>query len=228
MDTPEIKFLSNRQVYYLKDYDISVKEIEAQIEKIKYESVYENYKNIKSLDVEEAQFPAIAFVFYKFFFLCNRIPETEEIISSYFYTYKADLKDCGDTVIFQGNEYEKKALVGRILRTYPSLIRDFHFYLTLVEDGSFDKVIYSLQNDIKGVDIIIKHNNVEYSVSLFVATTRSLNYKVIKNNYRHDYSGKKEIQITLLLNRGKKCGDIILYTLDHINKLKNEILGPVI
>lgn len=170
MDTPEIRFLNNRQVYYLKDYDISVKEIETQIKKIKYESVYENYKNFKCPEVEKAQFPAIAFVFYKFFFLCNRIPDTEEIISSYFYTYNADFKDCGDTVLFQGNKYEKKALIGRILRTYPSLIRDFHFYLSLVEDGSFDKVIYSLQNDIKGVDIIIEHNKkaMKRVVSFFI------------------------------------------------------------
>ena len=62
MDTPEIRFLSNHQVYYLKDYDISVKELEAQIEKIKYVSVYENYKYLKDNEVENTQFPAVAFV----------------------------------------------------------------------------------------------------------------------------------------------------------------------
>ena len=225
MDTPEIRFLSNHQVYYLKDYDISVKELEAQIEKIKYVSVYENYKYLKDNEVENTQFPAVAFVFYKFFFLCNRIPDTDEIISSYFFTYKTDLQDCGDTVLFENRKYNKKALVGRILRTYPSLIRDFHFNLSLVEDGSFDKVIYSYQKDIKGIDITVEHNKKEYSVSLFVATRRSLDYKVVKNNYRHNYAGKNEIQITLLLSEGKTCGDIILYTHDHINKLKNEIIN---
>ena len=159
MNTPEIRFLNNRQVYYLKDYDITVKKLEAQIEKIKYDAVYCNYKNHKDTDVENTQFPAVAFVFYKFFFLSDRIPDADEIITSYFLTYSSDLQDCGDTVLFQGRKYNKNALVGRILRTYPSLIRDFHFYLSLVEDGSFDKVIYSYQNDIKGIDITVIQNN---------------------------------------------------------------------
>ena len=88
----------------MKDYDISVKELEAQIEKIKYVSVYENYKYLKDNEVENTQFPAVAFVFYKFFFLCNRIPDTDEIISSYFFTYKTDLQDCGDTVLFENRK----------------------------------------------------------------------------------------------------------------------------
>ena len=40
MDTPEIRFLNNREVYYLKKYDITVKEYEEQIDNI----IYKHFK----------------------------------------------------------------------------------------------------------------------------------------------------------------------------------------
>ena len=72
--------------------------------------------------------------------------------------------------MYNRKKYKKEALIVRILRTYPSLIRDFHFYLLLMEDGYFQDVIYFCKIDIKGNDIVIRCNNNEYVLSLFVDT----------------------------------------------------------
>ena len=224
MDTPEIRFLNNREVYYLKKYDITVKEYEEQIKNIEYEKFYSRYRGLdKNNAVENANLPYVVFVFYKFFFFCNKIPDAEKLIDSYFKTYNHLFKKSGASVIYNNCIYSKNALIARILRTYPRLIRDFHFYLSLVEDNTFDKVIYSYQRDINGTDILIVHNNAEYAVSLFVNTTRSTYFKKIKNERRHNYS-ENQIQFPLNLNNAKVCGDFRLYGAEYIEKLKEIIL----
>ena len=41
-------------------------------------------------------------------------------------------------------EMRKNALIERILRIYPSVVRDLHFYLMAYENGLFSAVRYSV------------------------------------------------------------------------------------
>ena len=74
------------------------------------------------------------------------------------------IKVIDENVVMGGASYNLNALKARILRTYPSLLRDFHFYLMLKECNSFDKVTYSCADDIKGTDITIVHKSKKYVV----------------------------------------------------------------
>ena len=114
-------------------------------------------------------------------------------------------------VEYSGKKFDMDALAGRILRTYPSLIRDFDFYLLLFESNKFEQVIYSCEKDIEGKDIIIKNHGNEYTVSLFVDTVRSNSFKKINNLFRHKDLGN-EIKLPLNLKQARRCGDFMLYS----------------
>ena len=161
MSIIEVKF-KNNQVFLQKEHDITLKDYEKQILKIRYNDVYENYRNIKDINgVENEMFPPVNFVFYSYLFYYKKVPDTLKIIDVYFKIYKNYFitEEMEKEIIYNGKKYNKDAIIARILRTYPSLIRDFHFYLLLIEDGSFDDVIYSCKADINGKDIIIHNNN---------------------------------------------------------------------
>lgn len=77
---------------------------------------------------------------------------------------------------------------------------------------------YSCRTDIDGKDIIVKNNDFEYQVSLYVNTKRSRDYKEKKNEYRHEYG--KEIQLPLNMRTARKCGDIYLYGPNDVELVK--------
>lgn len=129
-----------------------------------------------------------------------------------------------EQVLYRNRTFKKLDLDARVLRTYPSLIRDYHFYLMLLKENCFDKVVYSCKNDIAGKDLIVQHKGKEYVVSLFVKTRRSNFFKGIKNAFRHKYD-KNEIQVPLDLNAAEKCGDFFVYSARDVDVLKAIIIG---
>jgi len=212
----DIQFCNN-QAFVQKHHAMTSAGLERQIATIDYEGVYSKYRNIKDENnVEREKFPAINYAFFAYTFGHAKIPDTSELQETYFEMYKNSFgKTDGKSIGYKNRLYSLAALRGRILRTYPSLVRDFHFYLLLCEDGGFEKVIYSCRNDINGHDITIRHEGLEHTVSLFVETSRSLFFKEIKNRYRHEYGGN-EIQVPLNLNKAAKCGDFYLYRKDDV------------
>ena len=221
----DIRFC-NDQAFLQKRNTITSIELERQIAAIDYEGAYSRYKNIKDEDsVEKEKFPPVNYAFFAYVFGHAKIPDTEELQEMYFEMYKTGLARTDDKhVRYKGRVYPLLALQGRILRTYPSLIRDFHFFLLLREDGSFEKVVYSCRNDINGRDIIIKHKGREHEVSLFVETSRSLFFKEMKNRFRHEYGGN-EIQVPLNLNKATRCGDFCLYGKNDVLAVKTAVYG---
>lgn len=221
MDIKDIKFM-NEEVFLLKNSEITLEDFMRQIQDIKYDECYDLYRTEKDSLVENTQFPPVIYAFYSFVFFNKKIPCPEEIVDNYFSLYSGQIEICNKNFIYKGVEYKKNALISRILRTYPSLIRDFHFYLLLVNEKCFDKVIYSCKTDIEGKDIIVKHKGVEYQISLFVKTKRSNFFKEIKNRIRHTY--ENEIKIPLELKQTEKHGDFFLYSYRHIDIVKKHII----
>lgn len=218
----DIKFMNN-QVYLLKENTISLADFEQQISDIKYTSVYETYKKIKDESgAEKTQFPPINKVFYSELFENGKVLPPMLLVDKYFEYYNEDFIRDDSILYYEGKNFSYSAVVGRILRSYPSLVRDFDFFLRLSQAHCFDKVSYSCRADILGKDIVIKHKGIQYEVSLYVDTVRSNWFKKIKNKYRHDY-GTSEIQVPLNLSKAKKCGDFFIYDDSYIEKVKKQI-----
>lgn len=225
MDIKDIRLING--IAYLEKKDgtvfekylpISLRKCEEKIETIRYTP----YRDaLDEEGVEKTQFPPIIFPFYNTIFCKGWIPYVPTLLAAYYEMYSDEILVNGETVTFQGQTFRKRDVDGRILRTYPSLLRDFHFYLTLVKEDCFDEVCYSCQTDITGKDIVIRHNDYEYEISLFANTKRSRKFKGIKNQYRHTYG--KEIQLSLNMNKAKKCGNIFVYGEEEVEIIKNEI-----
>ena len=216
MSKTEIRF-RNDQTYFLKPHGMTSEIFENQIKTFRYAQIYEKYKRIKDENgVEKGKFPAVNIVFYKSIFDRCQVVSPENFFKEYLDFYKDQFAVSGSQIKYNQSVFDYDAFEGRILRTYPSLIRDFDFYLLLCESHKFEQVIYSCSEDINGKDIIIKHEGKERIVSLFTDTNRSNFYKNIKNRFRHEYSDN-EIQMPIDLNKARKCGDFMLYSKKDIN-----------
>jgi hypothetical protein len=223
MAIKDIKFM-NGEGYLLKDLSLSLETYEAQMKQIDYDCIYDQYRGCRDeFGVEKTQFPSIIFAFYNIVFSLGKVPTPEELLDEYYRLNNADLFIDGDAVVYQNRSFRKIDLDARILRTYPSLVRDHHFYLMLAAEHCFDRVIYSCKNDISGKDLIVQHKGKEYFISLFVKTKRSTFFKQIKNTFRHIYS-RKEIPLPLELDAAKKCGDFFVYDQGDLQQVKYVIL----
>lgn len=208
-------------------FGVTKKSIEDQIRKFPYTGQGRK----KDARVEYGvRLPMYAKVFYANVFFLDRIPSPEEFMESYLSQTCFSESTVEGHVTFideRSRKYtlDKEAIIARGLRAYPSLLRDLHFYVTLVESGKFENVSYSTEKDFQGTDVTVVHNGKEYGVALFVDTARSRDFKQRKEG-RHDEDYKSVICLPIDMSYGglkAKVGDYYLYTPAHINILVNKI-----
>lgn len=212
----DIKF-SMGKVYLLKEHRLTLANIEKQLSAF----TYTGQNKIVSEEVENMVFEPFALSFYNFVFDNYCLPSEGEFIDSYVANYFTSLNETQYLFKPLSKEYtlDKESVHARILRTYPSLIRDLHFYLMCVESKLFENVNYSLKRDyFEGVDILIKRDGVEYSISLMVKTERSTHFKIRKYS-RHDYSDLHEIVLEIDLTNCKKVSNFFLYPESVLQKM---------
>ena len=216
----DIRFSGN-QVYVLKEMDLTSADVENQLHQIKYSG----QGRIKSPKTESNKFPPFALIFFKLLFRHQRIPNEEEFFQFYKECFFVE-NEIGELFCnYEGENFkvELEAFKGRLLRTYPSLIRDYHFFLKCKESTYFDKVIYSLKQDyFEGIDITVTSEKVEKHVSLHTKTNRGQYYKTRKYN-RHDYGNKNEIIIEIDLQQSKKVSNFYLYPDETLDKLIQKV-----
>ncbi|TLX23956.1 hypothetical protein FE904_19605 [Chryseobacterium indologenes] len=182
---------------------------------------YSGEKLKKDKDVENTRFPPFVISFYYKVFLKNNIPTEDEFIELYYKLNRFKIE--GEYILFQNKKLLKEGITARLLRTYPSLIRDLHFYLLLSESNLFDDVSYSSNTDyFKGLDLKIKYKGKEYFLSIHVGTERAKEYKSKKEN-RHDYSNIIQKIIKADFSKLKKLGDFYLFDNIHVNELITEL-----
>ena len=170
----------NGEGYLLKNLSLSLHECEKQMQQIDYDVFYNDYRSHKDESgVEKTQFPSIIYAFYSIVFNACKIPSPQELLNEYYSLNANELSISAETVLFNNQVFKKTDLDARVLRTYPSLVRDYHFYLMLLKENCFDKVVYSCKNDIAGKDLIVQHKGKDFVVSLFVKTRRSNFFKGI-------------------------------------------------
>lgn len=121
------------------------------------------------------------------------------------------------------NIFLKAGVEGRIYRTYPSLIRVYHFFLSCQEMNRFDDVFYSFRRDQDGVDTVIKYKGQNFAIALFVDTPRSRSYKKKKYN-RHKALDIPEICVMINpFDKSTYVGDYALYQDYHLYNMVKEM-----
>lgn len=176
-----------------------------------------DYKNPNWMAVEKARMPRFVDPFYRS--VDTRTPLGRGRMATqqeYWELYKLLY---GKTY-FNVKNFDDETLQfmnGRAYRTYPSLVRDLHFQLLLLEKHR-DHVLYNTRLDSEvGIDILLKHNQKLYGIKLYTETERSLRYKNLKDTERQqEYSNIEFITIPKKMS-DKKIGDFYLYGEEEYN-----------
>lgn len=202
--------IEGNEISVSRSLDISVAEAEKQIANLSYSGVGLE----KDEKVEKAKLPPFALPFYYHLFSQRCIPTEDELYDRYLSFSGKLTKD--DRIAIDDETYLVDGVKARLLRTYPSLIRDFHFYLLLNESGKFEKVTYSLSEDYyRGLDLCVYLSGKAFHLSLFIKTRRSGLFKK-KKVFRHDYKDVTEIELALDFKSLTKHGEIALCTVSHV------------
>lgn len=117
-----------------------------------------------------------------------------------------------------------EAVKARLLRSYPSLTREIHFYSLTKESNMFDSVQYNMYEDVEnGVDLLIGAGGKTYNISCYVNTKRSLFFRE-KKAKRHQQQ-LNAIEMPLDLSDGRQIGDWILFDNRHVDSLLNKVIN---
>jgi hypothetical protein len=208
----------------IKTVTINTGQLNRQLRTIHYNPA--EFAGSKLPNTENAEFPPFNLVFYRYIINNNCLPDAEQFIneclSAYFtcndLKYKIKINGYDNATA-----HDLLSLKGRISRTYPSLIRDFHFYLLCSESGKFQKVEFSLRSDFfEGYDLKVTQYDQLFFISLHVATQRGNFFKQRKYE-RHAYTAANEIVLRLDLNKMEKINDIFITGKETLDLLINEI-----
>jgi len=112
-----------------------------------------------------------------------------------------------------------KGLTSRLKRAYLSYVREYH--LGYILRKHFKKVLYDEKIDICGVDYVIYYRGFKFNIHAFVNTESGKYWREIKNG-RHKFRGT-HLDLPMDLNKGKRCGKLILYTDSDVEHLKREM-----
>jgi len=176
-----------------------------EIEKL--EEILSSYKIIKpryrGKDIENKSLPFMLSTFRKL--IKNGIPPTQD---EFIKNFKISFPDLN-----------YKGMTSRLKRAYLSYIREYHLGYLLRK--FFRKVIYDEKIDIAGVDYIVYYRGRKFNIHAFVNTENGKYWRNVKNG-RHRFRGN-HIDLPIDLDKGKRCGKLILYTEQHIEFLKSEM-----
>ena len=188
---------------------ITLKEIEDSLKKISL--TFPLHKNER---IEWGiRLPIFLNSFYKFIFNKQKLPTQEE-----FYNYYISENKTIDLLKLTPDE--KLGVKGRIFRTYPSLVRDFHFSKLLSKRKNNYEVIYNTNLDVQeGIDLLIKKGTENIAINLYTNTKRAIEARKKKGNRHTVYSNIKYIDLPVNFKGSFKLGDFFLYGNDDADNL---------
>lgn len=217
-------YMKGNHLYLSKENKITSKHVEKQIAKFSFTQDYSDVKTIDEKCETRMKLPTFIYPLYYFIFFHDRLPSPNEFINLYMTTY-FDINDGTCTLKTGKTNVHINAITSRLYRSYPSFIRDFHFYLLCKESNLFDSVVYSAKEDFSGgMDIEVTKNGIKYPVSLMLDSPRSNYFKSLKYG-RRNVPLKNEIIIKISLNKKteKMAGEIFLYSEKHVKYLVEQI-----
>ena len=170
-------------------------------------------------DIEwKMKLPMFVPPFYDYLKRFNTIPTQEEYYNYYISQNQTffDLKGLSNEQL--------EGLRARVYRTYPSLVRDVHFGLTLKEKNFFEEVFYNEVLDIEyGIDLVVSRSSKRLGLNLFTQTSAAQYARQVKQ-----YRPKKSvdfncIEIPINFRGSKVCGKFFLYSDREISQIVQDI-----
>lgn len=219
--TVDVRFEENT-VSFVRQKIWTLQELEEQVARFEYSG--ENLP--KDPEVEKAKLPPFALAFYKFIFFKNRLPNEMELWDHYihqpFVTFDEEYIEIHrkDTI----KAFLLTSVKARMLRSYPSLVRDFHFYVLCLNSGLFERVSYSLQKDyFEGIDLCVTYAGRAFQVSVLLNSPRARAYKSQKYNRHEEVPANEVIMLFDLTRFAQVKGKIKLFSEKQAEELLEEL-----
>ena len=214
--------LEKGSITYVRKVNWTSALIEQQVASLAYSG--ENL--LRDAEVEKAKLPPFALAFYKFLFFKGQIPTEQELWTQYLIAHFGVLDETRIQFFRKGTwrVYKADAVKARLLRSFPSLIRDFHFFVLCQESGRFQEVKYSLRDDyFNGVDLTLTYLNKTFRVAVMLNSERARQFKEQKYS-RHAATSEQEVVMLFDLPRSEQNkGKIKLFSSQHIQQLITEL-----
>lgn len=150
--------------------------------------------------------------FYQYIYINDKIPTQEELYNTYIkHDYFKDHKFSDEIMV---------AIKARLLRTYPSLVRDIHFATFIKEKITDMDVFYSIKLDVnEGIDLLLVKDEKYFGVNLYTKTQRSVDFRSKKANRHASFSNVEYIELPVDFNGSDQCGKFFLYGEREYNQL---------
>lgn len=171
--------------------------------------------DVKDASVELAfGFPNMAYGLWSYLIAFRRFPTQLDFLHYYMKIHAETLK-----------AFDKTAVEARVLRAFPSLTREIHFYSLARESSIFTSVSYSAQLDVElGVDLRVGLGGRLYNIACLTATKRALNFRTLKRNQRHKEQ-PNTLEMILDLKTGRNINGWLFFDLSHVKTLEIDIIN---
>ncbi|WML40758.1 hypothetical protein RCG19_03440 [Neobacillus sp. OS1-2] len=176
---------------------------------------YPFFINERDNNVEFASsFPNMMYTLWGYICTYRKFPTQSAFVAFYLLVHQEALKG-----------YNETAVTARLLRSYPSLAREIHFFQLVKESNEFNQVSYCSYDDVEGgVDFKVTLGGIEYNICCYVETQRSLWFRN-KKGFRHKNPVMNAIEMPLNLSEGKKVGNWIVYDKAQVELLLNKVIN---
>jgi hypothetical protein len=171
--------------------------------------------DIKDGKVEKlTRLPSMMYTLWGYICTFRHFPSQGQFVNHYMHGHGEQIKG-----------FDTEAITARILRTYPSLTREIHFYFLMKESGLFSSISYNAYDDVEqGIDLSVELGGYLYHVACFVSTKRSLEFRKKKRLFRHTEKPNL-LELALDLSTGRKIGDMVFFDEKHVNLLLSQLLS---
>jgi hypothetical protein len=159
-------------------------------------------------------FPNMMYTLWGFICTYRRFPTQSAFVAYYQLVHQDALKG-----------YDETAVTARLLRSYPSLAREIHFFQLVRESNEFNDVSYCSYDDVEGgIDFKVALGGNEYNILCYLQTQRSLWFRK-KKDFRHKNPISNSIEMPLDLSLGKKIGKWIVYDKAQVEVLLYKVIN---
>jgi hypothetical protein len=156
--------------------------------------------------------PMFVYAFYRYLYKQKCLPTQEQLYQEYI---KHDY--------FKGKNLSEDIMIGikaRLLRAYPSLVRDIHFAFYVKEKNPNITALYSMNLDVKeGIDLLLLKDSKYYGVNLYTDTPRGKEARSWKTKRHEPFYNVQYIEFPVKFEESHRCGKFNLYGETEYNKL---------
>lgn len=166
-------------------------------------------------------FPSFVAMFYYYIFYYKKIPTQQQYIAFYKFVNR-------DWVTQHVPKELDVAFEARLSRTYPSLVRDIHFYHVLKESKMFEGVLFTVKLDVHyKIDVLIQVNQKKFGLQLHTKTKNAYKYFAEKEKRTNAIPNVQLVDVPIDLNTAKniktKTDTLKLYTYQHAENIFKQV-----